>query len=238
MDINMEQSPVENLNNSLAQISNQLSALLANQNADNITDYNTLVPYQELTYTIAAGARQEVYQVFNYFRVTSQSGGALSVRFGQNGLETPFTGQGIGVQFSVTFPRLTLVNTGGTSMTITIAIAVGRISDDRLNVSGTVTVAGTVTTNDNPGTTIVNGQVTINNTATQIVAANATRRHVIIKNPSTATKSIFVGDSGVTTTNGIEVAIGESITIDSEAALYAIVATGSQAGVGYLEMRD
>lgn len=221
----------------LTTVSSQLAMMTKNDDVNNITDISTLIPYQELTYTIAAGARQDIFAVFNYFRVVSQSGGALSTRFGQNGLETPFTGQGIGVNFRATFPRLTLINTGGTSMTITVALAIGTINDDRLNVSGTVSVQGTVSTNDNPGTTVAYNQVSVTSTATLISAQSTAKRHVIIKNHTTSAQTLFIGDSAVTTGTGIELAIGESITIDTEAAIYGRTASGT-ATVGYFEMRD
>lgn len=100
----------------------------------------TQIPYQEETLVIAAGASIDVFRVFNYFRVLSLSGGALSIRFGQNGIQTPFTGQGVGLQLAFTVDRLTLVNTGGASMTLTYATALGQINDDRLNVSSALTI--------------------------------------------------------------------------------------------------
>lgn len=123
----------------------QIFDLLKSQikSVDNISDGSTRIAYQEFTYTLAAGARQEIFQVFNYFRVLTQTASTnLSIRLGQNGLETPFSGQGIGIQCEDIFSRLTLINTSGISMTITIAIAYGNINDDRLNVSSALAING------------------------------------------------------------------------------------------------
>lgn len=111
----------------------------------------TQIPYQEFTYTIAAGANVDIFQVFNYFRVLSLSAGSLSVQFGQNGLITPYSGQGVGIQLAFTYDRLRLINTSGVSMTITIAIALGIVFDDRLNVSSALSVGSVI-----PGTGATN----------------------------------------------------------------------------------
>lgn len=192
---------------------------------------DTIVPYQEVTLTIPAGGREIVYQVYDYFRVLAQSGGTLVVAFGQNGREVPYQGAGVGYRCPVLFDRVTLINTGGTSMTITIGLANGQIYDDRLNVSGVVNVAGTVTVSgDVESLTTTNafnhGQVSVAATATLIKAANASRRSITILNNDV--NDLYVGNSGsVTTGNGFIVKSGSALTLNYNGAIYGIAASGT-----------
>ncbi|MDX1939667.1 MAG: hypothetical protein SFU99_03900 [Saprospiraceae bacterium] len=215
---------LEIVTNQLAAISNQLAALF-DPSKQKITEGTTRIPYLELTYVIPAGARQEVFQVFNYFRVMSMSGGALSVLFGQNGIESPFTAAGVGIRFEESFMRMTLINTGGTTMTIRIALALGNVQDDRLNVSGVVTVDGTVDIYG--GATLANSQASVTTTASNVSAASATKRSVIIKNLSTSAATVYIGTSAVTSANGFELKAGEALTLDVASDVYARTASGT-----------
>lgn len=77
------------------------------------------------------------------------------------------------------------------------------------------------------------GQITVGVAATLIIAANANRRSVTIKNASTG--PIFLGNAGVTTANGHQLDAGGALTYSSfTGAIYAIVTAGT-ATVTYLE---
>jgi len=77
------------------------------------------------------------------------------------------------------------------------------------------------------------GQVSVGNTATQIIAAG-TRQGVMITNPSSSV-TVFLGGRGVTTGNGDELLPGTSKTYPIVSAVYGIVALGSQT-VSYVEV--
>jgi hypothetical protein len=86
---------------------------------------------------------------------------------------------------------------------------------------------------------IATGQATVANTATLIVAARTGasgtgRKSVTIVNGSTT--PVYVGASGVTTSTGILLpgTTGASLTLDTQAALYGIVASSTEA-VSYAE---
>lgn len=172
---------------------------------------STQIPYQELTFTIPALQRLDVFQVFNYFRVMTISGGTLKVKFGQNGLESPFTAAGIGLRAERTFDRLTLINSHATdSMTITIAMALGYINDDRLNVSGTVTVSGTVQIDQS--NTFATSQPSVGTTAVQLVTAGATNASITIE---AGVADLYIGlTSGVTTGTGFLIPAGGAYTFN------------------------
>jgi hypothetical protein len=103
---------------------------------------STKTPYLEQTYTIAAGQTVSVGFVHDYFRVISLTGGTLAFRQGQNANVSLFTGQGLGFKSDDLFDTIQLYNRHATdSMTITIALAIGTVHDDRLSVSSTITTA-------------------------------------------------------------------------------------------------
>jgi len=82
------------------------------------------------------------------------------------------------------------------------------------------------------------GAVSVGVSATQIVAANTNRHSILIGNNSSQT--LFIGDSTVTTANGIPVSAGSSFLEDSGGlklwggAIYGIVSS-STADIHYWE---
>lgn len=69
-------------------------------------------------------------------------------------------------------------------------------------------------------------QTTVASTATQIAAANATRRAVLITNTH-ATVTVYLGSAAVTTSTGQALPAGASITIPFTGAVYGIVASST-----------
>lgn len=221
----------KDITEALKAISLQLSGI-SNVNSRQISAGDTRVPYLENTFTLAAGERREVFQVYNYFRVLALTGGSLSVRFGQNGVETPFTSAGVGAKFEDIFSRLTLVNTHVTdSMTLTIAIALGSINDDRLNVSGSVVVSSI--TNPVTITGVISGitqidqsndfatsQTVVSNAAVQLVVAAAANGNITIK---AGVSDLYIAKTNaVTTANGFLIEANTSFTFATVTDIYGI----------------
>lgn len=77
---------------------------------------------------------------------------------------------------------------------------------------------------------LTHDQVSVGETATVIVASDATEHRRVWVHDPTGGASVFVGDSTVTTSNGFELEAGESQSFDIEPgeALYGIVASGTQ----------
>lgn len=55
---------------------------------------------------------------------------------------------------------------------------------------------------------------------TQIIAANASRRSVILKSANANTDTVRIGSSSITASRGIELSPGDSVTLDTTAAIY------------------
>lgn len=81
---------------------------------------------------------------------------------------------------------------------------------------------------------IAHNQVSVGTSATAIVAARARRRSVTIVNHGTT--DVYVGGTGVTTGNGVLLpgTKGAAITIETTAAVSAVVGSGTQT-VSYFE---
>lgn len=186
--------------------------------------------YNEKTITLAAGARFTDFSVYDYFRVLSLTGSGLQIIFGDNQLQTPFTGAGVGLKLTNIVKRLELVNTSGVSINVTYATAIGQVSDDRLNVSGTVTVAGTVSTTTSSTLASIADVTLPAATLTAIVAANAARRGVIVTNIGANVARI--GDNTTTTAaRGAQLLPNQSITLETLNAIGGISTVGSSVSV-------
>jgi hypothetical protein len=87
-----------------------------------------------------------------------------------------------------------------------------------------------------PGFT--HNQVATSTTAAAVIAADSTRRRrtILIRNLD-ASVSVYIGGSTVTTSNGMLIKAGESITISTSATVYAVAASGTPS-VAYLAEND
>lgn len=83
---------------------------------------------------------------------------------------------------------------------------------------------------------LAHNQVTLAATATLIANARPDRKSITVVLKGAAPQETFVGGLGVTTANGVPVPAvqGASITIETAAAVYGIVAATTQ-DVGYYE---
>lgn len=81
-----------------------------------------------------------------------------------------------------------------------------------------------------------NGQATAGVASGVLVAARATRRSVAVRNQDAA-NSAYIGAGAVTSGNGLLLKAGESISIDSTAAINCIRATDDVV-LGYMETYD
>lgn len=77
-----------------------------------------------------------------------------------------------------------------------------------------------------PASSISGASVSVAATATLIAAANVNRRSLLIRNVGSV--DVYLGPSGVTTSNGQKLAAGETLEDSATvAAWYGIVATGT-----------
>jgi hypothetical protein len=186
-----------------------------------------VTPYLEQTLTVAANDILDVFVNFSYFRFISQTSTGLLIRFGNQTNTTPFTGVGLGLNLNYRLTRFQLINPTGAPITVTVATCDGQISDDRLTVSSALQPA-------TPGTRAT-GQVSVTNAALQIVAANTTRKSVIIRNDPAAALPLYVGNAGVTTATGFLVDVGQSLVLESSGAVFGIRSAATPGNVFFID---
>ena len=115
--------------------------------------------------------------------------------------------------------------------------AIGNSASDPLfvtevNAAGVQAPAGTsadpISAVDRGAASIATAQVSVTTASTLIAALRAGRSNITIINLGTT--AVFIGVTGVTTATGLLLAgvVGASITIPTSAAIYGIVASGTQ----------
>lgn len=85
-------------------------------------------------------------------------------------------------------------------------------------------------------TSIATGQASCSSTGGSKVSARETRKRVVLYNHGANT--VFVGASGVATTDGLRLDAGSSVTLYTTAAIHAVCATSETATLGYVEEYD
>lgn len=117
-----------------------------------------------------------------------------------------------------------------------VAITAGsgtNISTDERTIGGTAQHVQRV--NDIGGSAIASGQLAPTTTAATLLAARDTRKRVVFYNVGSV--DVYVGPATVTTSNGLKVPAGATLTLHMTALIQAITASGT-GSVHYLEEYD
>jgi len=183
-------------------------------------------PLQFFDFTLGAGEVSDpIFFNYDYFRLLELNGGAIAVRFGGSGTQAIFLSAGIGYKCPVILDRVVLRNTTAGVVSGRIAVAVGDITDDRLSLSGNVSVVNATGTQletfDRQAATFAcSQQAMVAATAAQIFANSATGKARVIQ---AGNLDLFIGTSAaVTVANGFKVAAGNSFTIPHAREVWAI----------------
>lgn len=179
--------------------------------------------YKEMTFVIAPGERQTVFYDFNFFRVLSMVGqGPLGVTFGDNAAETVFTGTGIGYEAPFVMPRFVMHNQGGNNLTVRVAVAIGRITDDRINFDANAVIP----VQPQRVQSIIPDQITLTAaTAALIVPDDPTRQWVSIQPLS---DDVYIGDDNtVDNTTGFKIAAGSTYSLNMAGEVFAYSVNGT-----------
>lgn len=105
-----------------------------------------------------------------------------------------------------------------------------------LGSGGGTASLGTVTVVPRGAPTLNAAQASLSTTSGVVVAANATRRSVTIQNMD-ATITIYVGAGTVSAANGFRLIPGQSVSIDTTAAVNGIAVSGTPTA-GYIQTAD
>lgn len=167
-------------------------------------------------FAIAAGGMQLVPVHGERFLVKATTG-PVNIRWTGGYLTLLEAGQGYIVRRG--FDQLTLTNPGAGAIAGTIQIADDDFIDNR--IAGTVSISG--------GSNFVNSAPAVTNASAALLAANASRRYVLIQN-NHATATVYLNFSAAATAgNGIKLDPGASYESGFSAHLGAINAIGDVA---------
>lgn len=178
-------------------------------------------PYRQFTETIPAGQTKNIYYDANNFAILYTSSQNLSIDFGGSGGATPIW-QGMKYKSEVILPYVQLFNRDTlNSLTVTICMGIGDIEDNRLSVSGSVSVtnynneplATTLATYTPASVTEVtldaNGEATLDP-----AGAKFTR----IQNTSTNNMRLYAADGFILLPNGVE-----ELTLNASFKVYGTI---------------
>lgn len=152
---------------------------------------------------------------------------------------------GVSVAFPEGFKRVELIDTSGANNTIRVALGKGNVRDARFNLSGSVNVSSAAPLDvsaapireDVPDVLTTGAPVSaLNAAATPLAAANTLRRELILVNEDAAATVYVGGASGALAGEGIPVLPGQSLTLQTSAAVYARNDSGAAVAVAVAEM--
>lgn len=167
---------------------------------------------------LGANAAQDLYDAGRFVRILEATG---SVRIESSSGIFADLAKGQAILAPEPWGSLRITDLGGIGQTVTVFIGDGQFFDDRLT--------GTIQTTPAASTTLTTtADASCTTTAGQKVAANASRRAVILAAAPANTDNIKVGDSNVGAARGITLQPGQAITLDTTAAIHARAASGTQ----------
>lgn len=155
-----------------------------------INNSTNIISYNEVEVVVPANKQYVLYSPYNTIQLLESNAihqDDLSFRFGSSAQETPFT-LGLNPTFPEVLASLTITNKTGADIQIRLALIVGNIKDNRLNVSGTIN------TSTAPLENVVASQQTFSSTGTIAVDSSGYKR-VIIQNASTSNSIFLFGNN-------------------------------------------
>jgi hypothetical protein len=177
--------------------------------------------------TLANGASQKFTVEGNFFMYYEGVGSIDAVINNSNKFDNLVPGVAMKLSPGQEFKDVTVTNTSGATQSLRLVIGFGDFIDIRSLVSINNVQADTIT----PST-----DVSVGAAATLITPQDAEQRTVLITVPDTAANGIRVGNASVTATNGVHVGVGQSISLETNAAVYGIRDGASNVSVGILKM--
>jgi hypothetical protein len=177
--------------------------------------------FEDHSVTIAAGGSRvwttmgtmiKIYSATAEFRLKINDGARLTMK----------TGRMVEMPPGLTFDRLEFKNDGASDLTVDFAIGFGRVSDDPV-------LTGEIESEFKPYASVTpETDVSITAASTvQVIAADSTRRAVLVGNLEGNAQTMRIGDSTAAAAKGQEIKPGETIELRTTAALYAYNPGGS-----------
>ena len=186
--------------------------------------------YAADTWTLQPG---EAFDVHRYadFLVCLEALAPFEIAFDAG----PATGfeKGLTYETNTPFAKVRIINTHTAAQAIRLGFGAGGINDSRLSLTGAVNTRPQGAEILSTGAPVIAADAA----TTQLAAENTARREIVMVNDGSG--KIYVGgDSGAAAGEGLPVEAGQSITLDTTAAVYARNDTGGAINVAVAEIEE
>jgi hypothetical protein len=169
--------------------------------------------FQNYSLTLAAGAVYTLPGVGSFLKCFSATA-AIEVKLNDGPRNPLKTGRAYRVRPGQHFERLEFYNPNAGSVDIEYGVGFAEVEDDPV-LSGAIEIS--------PATglsTVADVSITAASTV-QVLAADTGRKGVLISNLAANTQIMRIGDSNAGAARGIQVAPGQTVTLETTAAVYA-----------------
>lgn len=175
--------------------------------------------YRSIDISVPANGRYELNRLARFIKVLSSNLTEFNISIDNDSEGIAF--QGFGIEVPEEFLKLDIINNNASQLDITLGLSDNLISDDRVNLSGTVAVsiAGSATPS-NPASNVTTSAGNL------LLAANSSRKYFEIYNNS-ALDLIYTGTDN-TGTGGVTIkANGGYYTAEMAGAVYGAAIGGT-----------
>lgn len=167
--------------------------------------------------TISAGGFVEINQPGDFFRIL-ESAAALIVET-DGGIYAEMS-KGQGMNLDSPFESVRITNPSAGVLSVLVAIGTGEFIDDRQ--------VGSVVSEPKASAALTSFPDVAVTVAAIVAAANAGRRAVLLAAAPGNTADVKIGDAAVAVARGITLQPGQSMILDTSAAVWAVAVSGTQ----------
>jgi|GEM_PF-6766533 len=187
--------------------------------------------YARFKHPMAANEEITIHATGDLVAALAATGG-MEVAFGEGAFIPLDVGQTVSFQEGEGFSFVRVKDTSGAANTVDLYVGRGEFFDLRFSATGTLTTRESAPDTLTTGATVS----ALNAAATELAAANALRREIMLVNTDAAATVYVGGASGALAGEGIPVLAGQSLTLQSSAAVYARNDSGAPVAVAVAEM--
>jgi len=180
--------------------------------------------------TIAAGGEETINVTGEFFTILASSLLNFEIGFDEGPLNFAKSGHAGRLPPGDVFSSVRFKNTdGANSLVLTFAAGFGDLVDNETTISGAITLNVPVGLSSAADVSLGAAAKTL------ILAANISRVEALITNLAANASTVRIGDVNAAAARGVELAPGQTITLETEGAIYAWN-PGAAQSVGVIEV--
>lgn len=184
--------------------------------------------YATRSFTVPAGGSVEIYRQAS-FLTCLEANGEFEVSF-DNAPRVEFE-QGLTFRTPGGFDRLQIINPNASALTVRMGFGKGDVRDARLTIGGQLNMAEVMPDLLTTGAAVAAADAAV----TLLAAANTARREIVVSNDGVG-KIYIGGAAGAAAGEGLPLAAGATLVLETTAAVYARNDSGAAVNVAVAEM--